>query len=110
MTQSENPIEKIRARLDGGNKWVKGTLSNESGYCMIGAAKAEGVRLYGDVIGEVIVEQYADRVSPFYRDVVRLHPSVGIPGFNDHEDTVWSDVELVLDKASLRWEESRAAR
>lgn len=112
VTMSDNPIEKIRARLDGGNKWMKGDLFDDNeGVCLLGAAQFVETGAHEIGFGSletvaplrsVILEQFADRVQ-------NMDLWAPLPHFNDHEDTTWADVELVLDKASLRWEESRAS-
>lgn len=100
-----NPIEEARAVLRNGQGWTKGTLDNGSGsYCLVGAcyeieAFYNGAFTTFDVvvpIEAVVLEQYPDRVRGMMAPVVN---------FNDHPDTTWADVDRVLDKAAVRWEE-----
>jgi hypothetical protein len=48
-----------------------------------------------------------DTIRELYPERYREHwdESENIWGFNDHEETVQADVETVLDKAAVRWEE-----
>ena len=109
MSDTDNPIEKVRARLDGGRKWRKGQLGDyddpNASVCLRGAiysvigttfAAANHRIAIEEPLRDTIREQYPDR-----RDY-----SAAVPTFNDHPDTTWADVELVLDKASIAWDET----
>ena len=83
MTQcDENPIEKIRARLDGGNKWLKGGFAKGDKCCIATASyeiqPPDRLLATRAVLDEVISEQFPERS------------------------------ERVLEKGAQRWEESRA--
>lgn len=85
--------------------WHKNTYGGAEGpNCLLGAikavkAQAEGVEysaVHGtwsnpltNIIQEVVVEQYSDDIA----------------GFNDLPDTTFDDVERVLEKAQILWEE-----
>jgi hypothetical protein len=106
-----NEIEQIRDVLANGDKWLKGKMDDLEGrHCLMGAVVTVdyqfGLTVATDglftfeatrLIDQVIREQYPDRLH--WKD---WH---GVPGFNDHEDTDWADIETVLDKASVLWEE-----
>lgn len=105
MTNTDNPIEAVRARLDGGRKWHKGGWGDGAGnVCLLGAVielnDTCDVTAEERLLSEVVTEQYADRLPGLGVDGVRL-----VPEFNDHPDTTWPDVDLVLDKAARRWDE-----
>jgi hypothetical protein len=110
---TNNPIEAVRARLDGGRKWHKGELGDVDGdgsVCVIGAcqavywsgAKHDAYTDIRDTIAAVVLEQYRDRV----RNVDLMTGGSPIPSFNDHDATTFADVEVVLDKASVAWDEA----
>jgi hypothetical protein len=103
MSTTMNPIEQVRERLDGGRKWCKRSLADDDGsFCLIGAAVRQQPLLVVrsvPLIVAVVQEQYPDRVAWF---------AVGggvVSSFNDHPDTTWADVDAVLDKASVLWDE-----
>jgi hypothetical protein len=107
MHDETNPIEAVRARLDGGRQWHKGDLFdklNRDKVCIIGACRDEllttghlGRVLNG--IQSVIEAQYPDRLG-WDREMMQ------VAAFNDHPDTIWPDVDAVLDKASVAWDEA----
>lgn len=106
---SGNPIDAIAERLDGGRLWIKGELGayfdpTES-VCLVGSqcaldsvytkfAMAAAACLIRDVICERYPQRFDDLDCWTQRD------------FNDHPDTTWEDVALVLKDASSRWTES----
>lgn len=104
-----NPIPLVRERLDGGKNWIKGSYVGEGdGVCLSMACTLVerylddfNVLAIGVIearIGKIIAEQYFDRVD----DLAQFNAS--IPVFNDHPDTTWDDIEVVLDKAEqLTW-------
>jgi hypothetical protein len=98
--------DKIREYLDK-NGWIQEEMFGWSkaemlpGYyrsaCLIGAASETGVM--GDyitinIIVNVIEEQYSDRLTS-------ESPQCSIVQFNDHPDTTYDDVILVLEKAAI---------
>jgi hypothetical protein len=118
-----NEIRKAKALLGhGGLHWIKNDLYNDARtkFCMVGAVEwvayseqtnltaaeidlrylsnaAERTRHVLRVLGEVIKEQYPDR----------LDSENVVPYFNDHSKTRWTDVERVLDKAALKLDEQQ---
>jgi hypothetical protein len=94
MTDRANPIDAVRARLDGGRGWMKGDFNDGRGrFCLVGACNQDTTII---LIREVAREMYPDRTGPY----------LGAAQFNDHEDTIWPDIEAVLDKAALRYDET----
>jgi len=92
------PLEILRR--DG---WCKGTVLNDSGErCLIGALKLSPFAHPWDsriilIVDEVVREQFPDRIGGY--------KGRHIADFNDHPDTTFADVELVLEKAQLRFDE-----
>lgn len=86
------------------NKWIKDGLSDEDGMCMLGAyckvmygdAHASAIAYTGDPftckMADVIKAQFSDRIGLPERS------TTAIWRFNDHEDTTYDDVRLVLEK------------
>jgi hypothetical protein len=102
--QQHNPIEAVRARLDGGRQWHKGNLRDYSDrVCILGAIRDE---LPGEQqeAAEAAVEAVAREQFP--ERIAERGPLKPIPGFNDHQLTTFADVEVVLDKASVAWDEA----
>jgi hypothetical protein len=98
-----NPVEQVRERLDGGRRWCKGNFGDIAGNrCLVGAARYGGAISAVPPIAAVIQEQYPERLTPF---VVHVGGGGIVAIFNDHPDTIWADVDLVLDKASVLWDE-----
>jgi hypothetical protein len=104
MHDETNPIEAVRSRLDGGRKWHKGSFSDAGGekVCLLGAL--DDVLLGADVrmttlddLRTVIVDQYRDRLTA--DQVMR---GLIVAPFNDHRDTCWADIEVVLDKVAVQ--------
>ncbi len=94
-----NPFETMKARLAGGAKWIKGAERTDAGWCLYGALVEARYSTFGELnfLCEVAREQYPDRMN---------RPGIPtISQFNDHEDTTWPDIELVLEKTALRWDE-----
>lgn len=105
---SGNPIDAIAERLDGGRLWIKGDLGScyepTEPVCLVGSQWAlDGARnafvmaCASRLICYVIRERYPERIDLdcwVQRD------------FNDHPDTTWEDVALVLKDASARWDEA----
>lgn len=100
MTDAVTPLEILRR--DG---WIKGQgADRQERKCLVGAVAVALTdsdvewRRYLDVVNEVTHEQYPERCA-----------YGGTWGFNDHRDTTFADVELVLEKAQLRYDEALAA-
>jgi hypothetical protein len=107
---TDNPIEAVKARLDGGRLWLGGVPISEverydSRECVLVAAlncAERHVRVIADIVAAVVKEQYPDRVSAEWR------PGWTVAKFNDDERTTWPDVERVLEKASVLWDEAHS--
>ena len=103
--------------LDGGRVWRKGTLHHNDRVCTLGALQAAN---YGmDALANanvgypenddpdllelehVIKEQFPKRVKGVWHET----PVEIVAEFNDHRDTTYDDVALVLEKASIRRDE-----
>lgn len=108
---ADNPIEAIRARLRGGESWIKEDMGHyglqSTKVCLLGAAYSVATTTEREtpqqdlpgvmLILQVIKEQYpAD------------HRSLSIVAFNDCGRTAWEDVDRVLDKAARLWDEQHA--
>lgn len=89
-----NPIEDIRARLDGGRKWCKGKGWDGDKICLVEAVAAKGHAGLLYLLGGVIQERHPHRARG------------SIVAFNDHPDTTYADIDAVLDEMSQRWEET----
>lgn len=102
-------LEDMRTCLDE-RGWTKGIYSNTAGeVCLLGAAQkaahsSETRWLLAlpelRKLAEVIMENYADRthvpVEPYEPCMVEYW---AVTTFNDHADTVYADVVVVLEKA-----------
>lgn len=102
--ETDNPFEKVLDRLRE-KGWHKGSLGSTLGpNCIYGAAVELRLTQGIDGLIPVIRSQFPDRLvqMPDYH-----HPG---PTFNDHPDTTFSDVERVLEKAAVKWEEERVLR
>jgi hypothetical protein len=108
-----NPVDRVRTFLDGGRAWLKGNLGNGAGrWCLVGAVfvlddeqEYERVIL---VLAEAIREQYPERIPFRFTGSYLDHPVfrlVFVTKFNDHERTVWPEVDALLDKASVLYTE-----
>jgi len=98
---ADNVLDEARTRLDGGNKWCKQRLYDGDKACVIGAISVTNRgRMFRALraVDAVVREQYPDRAG-----ISGLLTGVG--DFNDHPDTTWADVDLVLDKAARRLDE-----
>lgn len=107
MAETEGTLTALDVlRRDG---WHQGDYASNdsprSRVCVLGAANRAAGRYATDEIGldleweaavrDVISEQFPDR-------------AVMVHNFNDHPDTTFADVELVLEKAQIRLDESTA--
>lgn len=103
----DNPAERVLdvLRLRG---WSKGESFGPNGQRCVGAAceipggMSEPVTL----IARIINEHYADRTVEHICNT----SMATIVSFNDHPDTTFADVERVLEKAAVKWEEERVLR
>ena len=101
--ETDNPFEKVLDRLRE-KGWTKKQFGESEGpNCIRGAAGYSGLSVWTDVIGPL-----RPIVQAEYKD--RLGDTEIIAGFNDHPDTTFSDVERVLEKAAVKWEEERVLR
>jgi hypothetical protein len=100
MSGDGNPIEAVRERLDGGKLWYKGDAfdpRSSNRVCVIEACSQVAAWRVSLLLDNVVQEQFPDRGH------ATLRPAAA---FNDHPDTTWADVDLVLDKAARRWDET----
>lgn len=99
----EEALDRLRT-----HGWTKGASMNSRGEMCIGGACETGEVGFSpaiQAIATVIRDQFPERV----RDAI--NPSMGIVvRFNDHPDTTFADVERVLEKAAVKWEEERVLR
>lgn len=101
MMVTDNPFEKVLDRLRE-KGWYKGGFTGPDGsQCVVGASRGICNTQFFSLLEEILRDQYPDRLSG------RLRPT---PNFNDHPDTTFSDVERVLEKAAVKWEEERVMR
>lgn len=92
--------------------WHQGDVESKrnGGVCILGAcglaARSEsefGWAFAHEPEGKVLMDTIRELYPERYRE--HLDESENIWGFNDNEETVQADVETVLDKAAVRWEE-----
>jgi hypothetical protein len=99
--------------LPSEGQWMKGKGQNYDGsrrclWVSLGTARQiseQGREQFMDTackVRDVILEQYPDRVPAEWRE----EPGLVIVTFNDHEDTGYRDVRVVLEKAAAK-EDSR---
>ena len=92
---------------DGGSHWMKGQYVFGENFCLIGAVRqslfgeAQGFRVdESDPRFVTIVAALAGAVRALFPERVVEHRNVDIViAFNDHDMTVWEDVEAVLLRA-----------
>lgn len=101
---SDNPFEKVLDRLRE-KGWRKGDFLKGESTCIVGASMALGSVIPHangyTVLRVMITDQYPDRLTGKFGLIAN---------FNDHPDTTFSDVERVLEKAAVKWEEERVMR
>lgn len=106
---ADNPIPAVRARLNGGRYWVQGGYglyeSPDTPVCLVGAFMS----VYGR---RTSVNEAADEALHLVTKVAREQYPERFPGhhtsvaaFNDDKETKWPDVDLVLEKAEVMWDE-----
>ena len=103
MVETDNPFEKVLDRLRE-KGWQKGGYGPAAGpNCIAGAAMYVEQTCPFDILDKLVGEQYPERA--------KHQISLGITAFfNDHSDTTFTDVERVLEKAAVKWEEERVMR
>lgn len=103
---TDNPFEKVLDRLREKGWRQNGSGREEGPNCIRGATQIMvGLKvLYDGPLLQVIATQYPDRTT------TPLAGGVSIVEFNDHPDTTFADVERVLEKAAVKWEEERVMR
>jgi hypothetical protein len=100
-----NPIDLIAARLDGGRRWSHGNAGcGTQSECLVVATRVLGDDLsrrveISNLLGDIASEQFPDRTAGATETLAAIR-------FNDHEDTVFSDIEdVVLPKARQLYED-----
>lgn len=108
MDGSDNPAENILDALRK-NGWGKGQSVSKDGAICVGHACEWSMMSMDKTLGAllpVLNEQFPERLN-------WMHYKIGlgpVVAFNDHPDTTFADVERVLEKAAIRWEEGRVLR
>lgn len=97
-----NPYRAVAERLEQ-RGWLQGTSGPEEGpNCLMAANRLtngkdqDQIRKFVNDVRPIIVEQFPERVA---------FECFGVAQFNDHPNTTFEDVILVLDKAALQFEE-----
>lgn len=114
----DNPITAVRARLGDGRLWAKhtcGPWGDPGGYgsvCLMGAfysvygleGRRDRQRCWDGVtlVGKIAREQFPE---VFDHEPIRYSGKDAVIFFNDSRATAWKDVDLVLGKAEVAWEE-----
>lgn len=96
MSELAEGLRATLERLDGGRRWCKGVFWSGDRWCLLGALTPPRMEAWQAIVG-VACEQFPERFL-----------GVSITRFNDHPDTTWADVELVLEKAIAVAEEELA--
>lgn len=100
--------------LDGGKRWIKGNLYDDDGgrgSCLLGAFSRVGVSWasYDDIginaVKDIIRDQYPERCNDS-GGVPITSTNFPIPNFNDHPDTIFDDVRVVMEKAAIKLDEA----
>lgn len=103
-----NTIDRMLDHLRT-NGWTQGKYERPSGACCILGAHiaVTGSQKLGSAvtneIGKVFYEQFPERAM---YTVAAGAEYACVPDLNDHPDTTFDDVEMVLEKASLRLDEA----
>lgn len=100
---TDNPFEKVLGRLRE-KGWIQQSYGKREGpNCMRGAAShtIRDVRVLYSYALPIIQAEYPGRVPVGNESIVQ---------FNDHPETTFEDVERVLEKAAVKWEEERVLR
>lgn len=110
MMETDNPFEKVLDRLRE-KGWRKGDYGPKSGpNCIVGGLlEITGMTIRESYLSPEKVMLDSIVTEQFWERAVRGRMT-HIPNFNDHPDTTFSDVEKVLEKAAVKWEEERVLR
>lgn len=106
--ETDNPFEKVLDRLREKGWNQKRWGGPEGPNCMYGAiyytqpGQALSESWMSQMLYHIVGDQYRNRVNDNMDNRVML--------FNDHPDTTFSDIERVLEKAAVKWEEERVMR
>lgn len=106
--ETDNPFEKVLDRLRE-KGWTRYTLGTASGpHCIRGAAYYElgGWSKMCKGLAPILAEHYPYFTKEYYGDSY----SCNVMAFNDCHSTTFTDVERVLEKAAVKWEEERVMR
>lgn len=121
LTDPLEIVDEMKVILADGARWHKGSGEDATGTkaCLLRAnGKAAGIVFYEEQTAEyveacramslvertmlrVIAEQFPDRTASKLPSVIPPR----VPEFNDHPDTTWQDVSVVLDKTRTILEE-----
>ena len=109
--ETDNPFEKVLDRLRE-KGWHKGSYGTQFGpNCLVGGIKIiNGLPTTLRMISHPQVELLSNIIYEQFRDRAVDGPMTCVPNFNDHPDTTFPDVERVLEKAAVKWEEERVMR
>lgn len=103
MAGSDNPFEATLDRLRA-KGWIKECWGPPEGpNCISGAAAHVTGKAYPEVtniLADLARFEYPDRTGGGFDHI----------SFNNHPDTTFADVERVLEKAAIKWEEERVLR
>lgn len=100
-------LQEMRDRVTKRTQWTKYKIATpkQNRFCMVGwvgriqqeqhVHHADAFQAK-DLLMEVIREQFPERLKRF---------SENIPTFNDHPDTTFEDVRLVIEKAAIKEQE-----
>ena len=96
-------MSEIRESLDnlqGGKKWIKRmTRDGHGNMCILGSLRSARMKKIIDLIAAEVRGHYPDRV------LILSQATASVANFNDHPDTTFDDVRVVMEKADLRLEE-----
>ena len=110
----ENIAQEMLRILPNDRAWARNRLVAGSRHCLLGARlRAEGAVVtndddvshldddpYTQMLARIITEQFPD-------GIVRGKPTGMIVTFNDVEETRFTDVRMVLEKAAAIWDEKK---
>jgi hypothetical protein len=98
-----NPFVDAKIIFDNAG-WTKGRMQGLDGrLCLMGSLLIADRKVYIDslhALEPIIEEQYPDRFVKNHFNEKHI-----IAQFNDHPDTIFGDIEVVLEKAAIRWDE-----
>lgn len=99
--ETDNPFEKVLGRLRE-KGWAQGATRTRNGRCLVGATTMP-ILEWWLILRSVVATEYPERRG-WATDCMATDC---VACFNDHPDTTFSDVERVLEKAAVKWEEKR---